>query len=56
MSAIAEYTFGIDSIINANILPFLNEKLVDEKEPKILILILKLLKTLNEGEMAPMIV
>lgn len=52
----AEYTFGIDSIINFNIIPILIDKLNDEKEPKILVLILQLLKILNEGELAPMVI
>jgi len=56
MINIAEFTFGIDSIINFNIMPILIDKLVQEKEESILILILKLLKILNEGELAPMVI
>jgi len=54
MIAIAEFTFGIDQIINFNIVQVLIDKLVEEKIEVILILILHLLKILNEGEMAPM--
>jgi hypothetical protein len=56
MINIAEFTFGIDSIINSNIIPVLIEKLVEEKDESILVLILSLLKILNEGELAPMAV
>ena len=56
MINISEFTFGVDSIINFNIIPCLIDKLVDEKEPKILVLILTLLKILNEGELAPMVI
>lgn len=52
---LAEYTFGIDSIIEFNALPTLVDKLVGEKEQEILILILTLLKILCEGEKAPTI-
>jgi hypothetical protein len=40
MINIAEFTFGIDSIINFNIIPVLIDKLVLEKQESILILIL----------------
>ena len=53
---IAEYTFGIDAIINFNIIPVLVEKLVNERNETILILILSLLKILMEGELAPMVI
>ena len=56
MINIAEFTYGIDQIINYNIIPVLVDKLVEEKENKILILILELLKILNEGEVAPMVI
>ena len=56
MINIAEFTYGIDQIINFNIIPVLVDKLVEEKENKILILILQLMKTLNEGEVAPMVI
>ena len=56
MINIAEFTHGVDSIINFNIIPCLIDKLVDEKEPKILVLILRLLMILNEGELAPMVI
>jgi len=50
MIKIAEFTFGVDEIIRLMILPVLVDKLVDEKNEDILILILSLLKILNEGE------
>jgi hypothetical protein len=53
---VAEFTFGIDSIINFNIVPVLIDKLVQEENQTILILILELLKILNEGELAPMVI
>ena len=56
MINVAEFTYGIDAIINFNIIPVLVDKLVQEKEPSILILILTLLKILNEGELAPMVI
>lgn len=56
MINVAEFTFGIDSIINKNIIPVLIDKLVQEKQERILVLILQLLKILNEGELAPMVV
>jgi len=56
MINIAEFTSGIDAIINFNIIPVLIDKLVDEKVEEILVLILRLLKILNEGELAPMVV
>jgi hypothetical protein len=49
---LAEFTFGIQSVIDTDILRILVEKLVLEKEDCILILILKLLNMLLEGEMA----
>jgi hypothetical protein len=52
---LAEFKFGIDSIIDAGVLPVLIDKLVLEQEEPILILILSLLKTLAEGEKAPSI-
>ena len=56
MIKIAEFTFGVDEIIRLMILPVLVDKLVDEKNEDILILILTLLKILNEGEQAPHII
>jgi len=50
---LADFRFGIDSVIEAGILPVLVDKLVLEKEESILILILSLLKVLLEGEKAP---
>jgi hypothetical protein len=52
---LAEFTYGINSVIDFNILPVLIDKLVMEKEEDILILILQLLKILTEGEKAPLI-
>jgi hypothetical protein len=49
---LAEFTFGIQSIIDTDILRILVDKLVDEKEEEIMILIMKLLSMLLEGEMA----
>ncbi len=53
---LADFTFGIDSIIEFNIIPELMDKLVLEKDQGILILILTLLKILMEGQSAPSIV
>ena len=53
---LAEFTHGVDQVINFNIIPVLIDKLVEEKVELILILILKLLKILNEGELAPMVI
>jgi hypothetical protein len=52
---LADFRFGVDSVIDAGILPILIDKLVLEKEESILILILSLLKVLAEGEKAPSI-
>jgi HEAT repeat protein len=49
---LAEYTFGIQSIIDTDILRILVDKLVEEKEEEILVLIMKLINILLEGEMA----
>lgn len=49
---LAAYTFGIDAIIDTDILRILVDKLVNEKEERILLLILKLMNILLEGEMA----
>lgn len=49
---LAEFTFGIMSIIDTDVLRILVEKLVQEKEEVILILILRLMNMLLEGEMA----
>jgi HEAT repeat protein len=56
MISIAEYTFGIDSVISFNIIPVLVDKLNDEKNQEILILILTLLKILIEGDAAPLVI
>lgn len=45
--------YGIDRVIDFDILPVLVDKLILEKEESILILILQLLKILSEGEKAP---
>lgn len=55
MINLADFRFGIESVIDAGILPVLVDKLVLEKEESILILILSLLKVLLEGEKAPAI-
>lgn len=52
---LADFTYGVDSVIDFDILPVLIENLVKEKEEIILILILRLLKILAEGEKAPLI-
>jgi hypothetical protein len=52
---LAEFTFGVNSIIEFNVLPTLVDKLVLEKDEEILVLILTLLKILCEGEKAPTI-
>lgn len=49
---LASFTFGITSIIETDILRILVDKLVTEKEDIILILILKLMNILLEGDMA----
>jgi hypothetical protein len=56
MINIAEFTQGIDSIIQCNISPILVDKLNEEKDENILILILSLLKILIEGEAAPLVI
>lgn len=56
MINVAEYTYGVDNIINFNIIPVLVDKLVQEENQSILILILTLLKILMEGELAPMVI
>jgi hypothetical protein len=55
MILVADFTYGVDSIIQFNILPILIDKLIAEKNEQILILILTLLKILNEGESAPLV-
>lgn len=49
---LAEFRFGIDSVIDTGIIPTLVDKLVLEKEEEILILILSLIKVLAEGDKA----
>ncbi len=53
---LAEFTQGIDAVIDAEIMPVLVDKLVLEKQESILILILTLMKILLEGERAPLII
>jgi len=52
---LAQFTFGVDSVIEFEIIPVLVDKLILEKEQQILILILQLMKILAEGEKAPVI-
>lgn len=52
MINLAEFTYGVDSCITFNIIQVLVEKLIEEKSEEILVLILELLKILNEGEHA----
>jgi hypothetical protein len=52
---LAQFTFGIDSVIDFHILPVLVDKLIVEKNEETLILILHLMKILSEGEKAPII-
>jgi hypothetical protein len=52
---LAQFTFGIDAVIEFDILPILVDKLILEKEEEILVLILRLMKILAEGEKAPII-
>lgn len=49
---LAQFTFGMQAIIDADILRVLVDKLVQEKEPEILILILELMEQLLHGDMA----
>ena len=49
---LAEFTYGIKAIIDKDILPTLVQKLVDEEEESILILIIRLLNIALEGELA----
>ena len=50
---LAQFTLGVDAVIEFEILPVLVDKLILEKEEPILILILELMKILAEGEKAP---
>ncbi|CDW75208.1 UNKNOWN [Stylonychia lemnae] len=52
---LAQYTFGIDAVIDFEIVPVLVDKLILEKEEEILVLILQLMKILAEGEKAPVL-
>ena len=52
---LAQFTYGVDSVIDFEIIPVLVDKLILEKEQEILVLILQLLKILAEGEKAPII-
>lgn len=49
---LAQFTFGVQAVIDTDILTTLVDKLVTEKEDSILILILTLMSILLEGEMA----
>lgn len=49
---LAQFTFGIGAIIDTDILRILVDKLIAEKEDIIMILILKLMNMLLEGDMA----
>lgn len=49
---VAEFIYGINAILDADILRVLVDKLVGEKEESILILILSLMAMLLEGELA----
>lgn len=49
---LAQFTFGMQAIIDDDILRILVDKLVHEKEPEILILILELMEQLLHGDMA----
>lgn len=53
---LAEFTYGIDQVIQFNIISVLIDQLVKEQDQDILILILELLKILNEGEAASVVV
>lgn len=52
---LGQFTYGVDSVIEFEIVPVLVDKLILEKEQEILILILQLMKILAEGEKAPII-
>ena len=52
MINLSQFTFGVDSIVDSDILRILVDKLVAEKEDAILILILRLLAILLEGDTA----
>jgi hypothetical protein len=49
---LSQFSYGIQNVIDSDVLRILVDKLVTEKEDMILILILKLLNILLEGEMA----
>jgi hypothetical protein len=49
---LADFTYGVKSVIDKDILPTLVDKLVAEREEEILILVLRLLNILLEGELA----
>lgn len=55
MINLAETRFGIDNVIDSGIIPTLIDKLIIEKDESILIIILQLIKILDEGEKAPAI-
>jgi hypothetical protein len=56
MINLAEFTYGIDSIIQFNIVSVLINKLVEEKSDEILILILELIQILLHGENSALVV
>ena len=49
---LAQFTYGVNAVIETDILRILVDKLVAEKEEAILILILRLMNILLEGDMA----
>lgn len=49
---LADFTYGVKSVIDKDILPTLVDKLVAEREEEILILVLRLMNILLEGELA----
>ena len=49
---LAQFSYGIQNVIDSDILRILVDKLTDEKEGAILILILRLMNILLEGDMA----
>jgi len=53
---LAQYVYGVTSVIDADILRVLVDKLVGESETPILILILELMAILMEGDLATSLV
>lgn len=56
MINLAEFTYGVDNIIQSNIVSVLITKLVEEKSDQILILILELIQLLLHGENSALVV